>query len=177
MVKQHRLRGSDMFLLHHRALSRKKQGTGKRTASTTGTSDAAGHEGLHAVRQWRMHPLPHRTCASSPRLGGVVNVERKSIPQPLIEKCPRVLSSPGSSVSISLPRSTHMLLLPKNYQLKCENFSAQTRTLLDSRARRNQKGHTQVDTRKRAWDRRKTQDQPITKGQRARRTLPAADSH
>ena len=45
-------------------------------ASIAGTSDAARHEGLRAVRQQRMRPLNRRTC----------NVERNSFPQPHIEK-------------------------------------------------------------------------------------------
>ena len=55
-----------------------------------------------------MLPLPHQTCVSSLRLGCVVNVAH-----PLIRKCHRTPSSPGSSASICLPRSTHILLLHK----------------------------------------------------------------
>ena len=34
-------------------------------------------------------PVPHQTCALSLRLGCVVNVAHKSVPQPLIKKCYR----------------------------------------------------------------------------------------
>ena len=47
---------------------------------------------LHAVRQWRMLSLPHRPCAST-----------SSAPKPLIEKCRRVLSPLGCSISCPAP--------------------------------------------------------------------------
>ena len=43
-------------------------------------------EGTPGERLWRTLPPPRRACGSSLRIVCVVNVERKSIPQPVIEK-------------------------------------------------------------------------------------------
>ena len=84
------------------------------------------------------------------RVGCVVNVERKSIPQPLIEKCPRVLPLlvlPFLSLCPSPPtwkcfQNCHVSSSARPFKRKHGPL-----TLLDPRARRDQIGHNQVDTR------------------------------
>ena len=63
------------------------------------------------------------STSSAVRLKSKARLRRQrpahSAPQPYIEKCLRVLVSPGSSVSIFLLRSAHVIVTP-NCQLKCE---------------------------------------------------------
>ena len=54
-------------LLQHRRSTNRSKSARERTRSVTVTTDAAGHEGRHAVRRWRMLLRPHRTCAPSLR--------------------------------------------------------------------------------------------------------------
>ena len=125
-VRAQQRRTSPPRLRSHATSPRHKQqnkNQKKRTASTTGTEGA----GPRAVRQCRTLLLPHRTCASILRLGCVVNVERKSAPQPLIEKCivrchHLVLSSPSPAPL------TSQVVAAQNYQLKYETFLAETWT-------------------------------------------------
>ena len=157
-------------LLHHRVADGRTK-IRSNTASITGTNDATQHEDLRAVK-WMLLP-PHRTCASSLRLTCVVHVERTSVPQPYFKKCPRVLSSPGSSVSISLSRSTDTLLSPKIISSSARLLQRKhgLLTLLDPSSRRGQKDHTQGDTQEFAWERRRTRDQPTTKETAHRKNL------
>ena len=63
-------------------------------------------EGARAVELWRGRFPPLR-----PRHGRIVLARRKSVSQQIIMKCHRAPSSPGSSVSIYLLRSTRKLSL------------------------------------------------------------------
>ena len=89
------------------------------------------------------------------------------MPQPHINKCHRTPSSPGSSVSIYLPRSIYMLLLHETVSSNARPLQRKhgQLMLLDPCVRGDQKDHTQSDTQKSAHKKRRILGPaPSTKG-------------
>ena len=133
------------------------------------------HEGLRAVRQWRMLPQP---------VGRPHQVQDSHASPTSSAKC---TATPHPEVTLLTVitwffrfrlshRSTHMTLSPKISSTSARPLWRKhgPLTLLESRARRDQKSHTQVDTQECAWERRRNQDHPITK-ETAHRKNPARD--